>query len=240
MKITWEIDDDDIIKLKDFVDRHKDNSFVRGRIAKNLSDEKLPVSKELFWQVMISCLLTTQQRSGPGSSVSSFISATPFPLRYEVCVAENDLGTFVTKELTEHGGIRRSTSIGRETEANMRLLEGGGWQRTADVLEEVRLRSSSEVERVAARFIADKFKGFGPKQSRNLLQELGLSRFEIPIDSRLTKWLNNFGFPVKLTATALADESYFEFVSDGVQRLAEACDIAPCVLDAVIFSSFDG
>jgi hypothetical protein len=66
-----------------------------------------------------------------------------------------------------------------------------------------------------------------------------LSRYEVPIDSRITKWLNEFGFPIRLTANALADRNYFEFVSDGFQRLAGACGIAPCVLDAAIFSSFD-
>ena len=73
-----------------------------------------------------------------------------------------------------------------------------------------------------------------------LLQGLKLSRFEVPIDSRITKWLNDFGFPVKLTASALSDQNYFEFASDGFQRLAEACGIVPCVLDAAIFSRFDG
>jgi hypothetical protein len=52
--------------------------------------------------------------------------------------------------------------------------------------------------------------------------------------------LNEFGFPVRLSATALADQNYFEFVSDGFQKLAKACGVVPCVLDAAIFSSFDG
>ena len=58
-------------------------------------------------------------------------------------------------------------------------------------------------------------------------------------NSRITRWLNAFGFPVKLTATALADRNYHNFVSDGFQQLCEACEIMPCVLDAAIFSSFD-
>lgn len=43
----------------------------------------------------------------------------------------------------------------------------------------------------AANFIQDRFKGFVPKQSRNLFQTTGLSRYETPIDSRITKWLNS-------------------------------------------------
>jgi len=41
------------------------------------------------------------------------------------------------------------------------------------------------------------------------------------------------------TANALQDRNYYNFVSDGFQKLCEACDITPCVLDAAIFSSFD-
>jgi hypothetical protein len=240
MKIIWQIDPEDIANVKVFFAQHRDNAFVRMRIATNLKDEKLPVTKEAFWEVMISCLLTTQQRSGPGSSVTRFISTSPFPLRHEVCQGNADLDSFVTKVLSEFGGLRRSTTIGREAKANLNYLENGGWLPTSEALEKVRLLQSPQTERHAARFVDENFKGFGPKQSRNLLQGLGLSRFEVPIDSRITKWLNEFEFPVTLTANALADRNYFEFVSDGFQRLAEACGIAPCVLDAAIFSSFDG
>lgn len=240
MKIVWQIDREDIAKVKEFFDRHSANAFVKMRLATNMKDDKPAVTKELFWEVMISCLLTTQQRSGPGSSVTRFISTSPYPLRLDLCLGQADLDLFVTKILSDFGGLRRTTTIGREAKVNLTYLEGGGWQDTAGVLEKVRLDRCPETERDAARFIDDHYQGFGPKQSRNLLQGLGLSPFEIPIDSRITKWLNEFGFPVKLTANALSDRNYFEFVSDGFQRLAEACDIAPCVLDAAIFSSFDG
>ena len=178
----------------------EDNPFVRGRIATNLRDHKPPVTKELFWEVMVACLLTTQQRSGPGSHVTRFISTSPCLLRHELCRGQAELDVFVTKVLSEFGGLRRSTTIGREARANWTYLEGGGWEATLELLERVRLTPSPEAERDAARFVDEKFKGFGPKQSRNLLQGLGLSRYEVPIDSRITKWLNEFGFPIWLTA----------------------------------------
>jgi hypothetical protein len=240
MKIVWQIDDGDIARVKGFLDLHVDNPFVKSRIATNLRDDKPPVTRELFWEVMIACLLTTQQRSGPDSPVTRFISTNPFRLRHEICRGQADLDVFVTGVLSEFGGLRRSTAIGREAKANSAYLENGGWQATSEVLEQVRSHPCPEAERDAARFVDEKFRGFGPKQSRNLLQGLGLSRYEVPIDSRITKWLNGFGFPIRLTASALADRNYFEFVSDGFQRLAEASGIAPCVLDAAIFSSFDG
>ena len=96
-----------------------------------------------------------------------------------------------------------------------------------------------ETETEAADLIDHRLKGFGPKQSRNLLQSLGLTKYEVPIDSRITRWLNDFGFPVKLSATALSDLDYYKFVSEGFRELCDACGIYPCVLDAAIFSSFD-
>lgn len=99
MKLIWQIEPEDIAKVKEFFDRHKDNAFVKMRIATNMKDDKPPVTKEAFWDVMVSCLLTTQQRSGPGSSVTRFMLTKPFPLRHELCCGQADLDSFVTKIL---------------------------------------------------------------------------------------------------------------------------------------------
>jgi hypothetical protein len=239
MKIIWQIDPADAVQVKDFLGQHRDNAFVRKRIETNLRAEKPPVTRETFWYTMVGCLLTTQQRSGPNSPISRFLTE-PFPLRYEVCAGHPDLASFARNALTEFRGIRRANTIGREAAANLAYLETGGWEPTFAFLEEVRLNPTPQTERKAAGFLDGKLWGFGPKQSRNLLQWLGLSRYEIPIDSRVTKWLNRFGFPIRLNAFCLADGVYYNFVSDGFQRLCEACDIVPCVLDAAIFASFDG
>lgn len=240
MKIIWQIDAEDVAKVRTFFDRHQHNPLVKDRIASNLREHKPPVSKEEFWYVMVGCLLTTQQRSGPSSSVARFLRVTPFPLSYAVCVQQSEIDAYTKKTLTSFGGLRRSTTIGDEVAANLYFLEHDGWSQTLKYLDCVRVKSLPETERRAADFIDQHFKGFGPKQSRNLLQWLGLSRFETPIDSRITKWLNDFGYPVKLTANALGDANYYTFVSEGFQRLAEACGLMPCVLDAAIFASFDG
>lgn len=240
MKIIWQIEPEDVSRVQSFCEQNRNHDFVRRREAINLAVRKAPITKERFWQVMVTCLLTTQQRSGPKSAVSTFAAKQPFPLRYTVCRRHcNELDAFVTRLLSRFGGLRRTKTIGREIHANWEHLETGGWQQMLAILEDVRCNPTPTAERAAVRFIDDQLVGFGPKQSRNLLQEVGLSRWEVPIDSRITKWLNAFGFPLRLTATALADRSYFEFVSDGFQRLAEACELAPCVLDAMIFTSYD-
>ena len=50
-------------------------------------------------------------------------------------------------------------------------------------------------------------------QCGDLLQALGLTRYEIPIDSRVTRWLNEFGFPIELSPAALGDIGLFGFWS---------------------------
>lgn len=240
MKIEWIVNKEDVKRVRGFFELHKKNAFVMRRVERNLAGVKPEVTKELVWQQMISCQLTTQQRSGPGSHVSRFISTQPFPLGYLICQTQKDIERYCTMVLSDFGGLRRSSQIGKEIAANLLLLDEGAWSQTMKLLEGLRVEHGPDAEQQAANFINDNFSGFGPKQSRNLLQSLGLTQYEIPIDSRITKWLNDFGFPMRLSATALSDREYYQLVSSGLQSLCEACDIRPCVLDAAIFASFDG
>lgn len=239
MQLTWQIEQEDVARVKDFYEKHKNSNFVATRIKRNIEGNFPKVTKEEFWIAMISCLLTTQQRSGPNSSITKFINHRPFLLEYELCKKSGDIQSLVEGVLTNFGGIRRAKVIGEEVSANYNWLENDGWELVFKIVDDLLKVSSIEVERRAAKEIMENLRGFGPKQSRNLLQMLGLTKYEIPIDSRITKWLTDFGFPLKLSATALGDENYYNFVQDGFQKICTACDIYPCVMDAVIFSSFD-
>ena len=240
MKIIWEITPDDVAKVNVFFESQKNSCFVRERTRRNLSDMKCDLSKADFWVAMVGCLLTTQQRSGPDSPISRFLDEKPFPLDYALCAGQADLEKFVGTTLTKFGGIRRATTIGREVKKNYDYLERGGWGAIFDVTTTLRHSSTIAQEREAAAFVDENLAGFGPKQSRNLLQWLGLTKYETPIDSRITKWLNEFGFPFRLTAAALADPYYYQFVEDGLQQLCAASSIYPCQMDAAIFASYDG
>lgn len=239
MKIIWQIEDEDIQKMKFFFNSRKEMPFVLKRIEKNVKQIRPQFSKDIFWKTMVSCLLTTQQRSGPNSPITNFTHIKPFPLNYDLCKKADSLNVFAELILTSFGGIRRAKAIGGELQTNLAWLEKGGWNVVDQMIEHLVKNQSIQTERNAAQIIMDNLKGFGPKQSRNLLQMLGFTKFEIPIDSRITKWLTQFGFPIKLSAGALGDVNYYNFVQDGFQKLCKACDIYPCVMDAAIFSSFD-
>jgi len=239
MKFNWEIEQSDIQRVKSFVELHKDDYFVKMRKALNLADEKQAVSKDAFWRQLVACLLTSVQRSGPTSFVARFLRSDPFPLAYSACISHHDVEAFAKTALTGFGGIRRTNVIPHQIAINLRVLEQGLWQPILAKLGTLQVPANRVAEREAAELIRHSFKGIGPKQSRNLLQGLGLTRYEIPIDSRITGWLTKFGFPIPLSAAALADPSYYQFVMERIQELCEACDIYPCILDASIFASVD-
>lgn len=81
------------------------------------------------------------------------------------------------------------------------------------------------------------FPGLGQKQARNFLQWIGLSRYEVPLDSRVLKRLQEFGANFVPSSSAMTDEAVYLFVQDLVQRIAKELGIYPCELDVCIFAS---
>ncbi len=241
MEITWQVSEEDVKFIQEFYQQHKsNNSVITERIRRNVNREGMIFSKEDFWKSLVTCLLTTQQRSGPNSAIVRFLQQAPFPLSYAICREESSLANYAGKELKNFGGIRRSSLIGEEISVNLAWLENKGWEEVENIWEKLIADDTPEKERVASSVIIKNLKGFGPKQARNLLQMMGLTKYEIPIDSRIMKWMKEFGFPLELSAKGMADEEYFNFILDGFKEMCEAANIYPCLMDAAIFTSFDG
>lgn len=247
MRIDWIIEKEEMLRIKKFVELSKNHPLVKRRIQKNVDiDYVLDVGRERIWFVMLTCLLSTQQRSGANSPLYKFCSQKPFNLNFQECLLNShNLGSFVEETLTGFGGIRRAHTIGSQAEKNFRWVNED-WDKTKEVADELLLLrryipnvEHIQIERNSAHFIQDNFFGFGPKQSRNFWQTLGLFRFEIPIDSRITKWLNKNGFPVELSASSLSNINYYEFIMTGIQEICLKCDVLPCIFDAAVFASYE-
>jgi len=239
MKLQWQIEDKDVVHVKAAVAGKAGNALIRARQQRNLAETKPGVTKRRFWRAMVSMRLTTRQKSGPDSHVARFIRLNPYPLTYPTVHQARDAGVLIAKILKKAGGIRFADKIASELAQNLDRLEGGLWTVTLAQCNRLTELATRDVEIEVAQHIQRHFLGLGPKQSRNLLQSLGLTRYEIPIDSRMTDWLNEFGFPVRLTATALGDDNYYRFISDGIQALCERSGILPCIFDATVFASRD-
>ena len=228
MKSEWRIGEDDVARLRSFMDVHRNSRFVQNHLRSNVTSEPSSVTRDDFWRVLVSALVTTQQRSGPGQPVQIFIAAKPFPLAYQDCVAASDVVAFAHGVLKTYR-LRRSNKIPPMLGTALGHIDADGWPEIERRLEQLRLPHDATAERTCAEFLAATFDGVGPKQSRNILQMLRLTRYEVPLDSRITKWLREFGFPVPLSPAALADAAYYSFVSDGFQQLCAAAGVYPCV-----------
>jgi len=238
MRLEWIIEGKDVERVHALMAKMATNAFVVHR-RKN-PEARADVTKQELWFQMLSARLTSAQRSGPGSHVTRLIRTKPFLLALEEVLDADEREAFISERLRHSGGIRFADKIAVEMARNLKTLESGGWEPTLAACNRLTKANGTrdlEVE-VAGHLMA--FVGFGPKQSRNVLQSLGLTRFEIPIDSRVTDWLNDFGFPVRLTAGALSDPNYYTFVSDGINQLCAKADVLPCTFDAAVFAEVDG
>ena len=237
MKISWVISKSDVLKIKQVIAENQD-PFFRKREERNVYKQNIVINKDTIIKTLLMCLLTSQQRSGPNSLVSKFLRLEPFPVTSESLEQTSNTQLYLMETLKKNGLTRYINRISLFFTYNLNKIENENWQIIKELKVLIDIDSAFKERKIADK-ICSEFKGFGPKQSRNFLQSLGLTKYEIPIDSRITNWLNDFGFPVTLTSSALGDIGYYHFVSDGIQELCKQAGIYPCLLDAAIFSSYD-
>jgi hypothetical protein len=234
----------DVRVIKDFVRQKMASPFVQARIRRNVEPQQINPTREVVWFVIIGCLLTTQQKSGPDSAVKRFLDLRPFPLGLNHC-EQPLVESLARRVLSDFGGIRFTTKIPKQVAFNLGVLKDGTWITVEDQIEKlreqrVRLPSAQDYvrERLAARTVASSLLGFGPKQSRNFWQWLGLTRYEIPIDSRVAKWIKgNLSFSVD--DSKLSNSVYYESVVNKLREICAEAGILPCVLDAAMFADPD-
>jgi hypothetical protein len=239
MQVTWHFTKADQKSVKTIIEEQWDDPLVQERIARNLAHEKRNVTRTHFWKALVSTRLTTQARIIPTGRLATFQRSSPFALRYNLVRINNHPEGFILSTLNQYQAGRHRNVISAQLSENLNFLEEGGWNETLQHCNKLLVPQNKCVEAEIADYLSDHFKGFGPKQSRNLLQYLGLARYEIPLDSRVMKWLDvTLGFPFIISSTALADRHVYRLVLDAIQELCALCKVYPCLLDAAIFASY--
>lgn len=239
MKPIWEIDDATLERWRNFVEENKKNELVLRRVARNIKRKEVDLSKANIWKVFVGCQVTTQQRSGPDTPVGYFLNSKSPALDYAACKKSSSIEELLKREFSK-AGLRRGNTMADYLSKILSTLENGEWETLLKHLSTIESRTTREKELKVAQYLqSNLYPGLGPKQSRNFIQWLGLSRYEIPLDSRVLKKLKELGCEFVPPATALSDETVYRLLQDGVQQLAAMLNIYPCYLDACIFSSFD-
>lgn len=239
MNVEWVFSARDVDVVIGLVGAQESDAFFLFRKKRNVDRDRPAPSKERFWMAMVGCLLTTRQRAGPGYPVNRFLNLDPFPLRYEECVRQDNLESYVQNTISTFGGIRMAPTIAKHANTNLGRLERGSFEYLIAMLLDLEGKRDKRAERTIARTIDIELIGFGPKQSRNLIQWIGSSVYEIPLDSRIIRWITEKLSLKFLEANRLSDLSYYEKVLDSVQELCASANVLPCLFDAAVFSSFD-
>jgi thermostable 8-oxoguanine DNA glycosylase len=232
--IRWKIEPWQLEVISDLQRSHAQHSFVTSRIERNIYHQGIGVDEERVWRRLVCCLLTSQQKVGPGTHAQSVIDEKPFPLRLEKCKNAKNLKKFAG-DFLQRRGLRFHHAIGSFIEQNLEQVDTSVWGECVEKLTDLLKHPTPAKERFVARWIQSHFIGFGPKQSRNFLQWMGLARHEVPIDSRFTRWFRSMKFPRQITPALLSSERRYCAVLDAVHKLCEQAEIVPCVLDALVF-----
>lgn len=202
----------------------------------NLEGELAHSSEEQFWKELVMSLLSSQQRSSADSPIERFRAQFALDLPSYGTLTDYAVDAILAK-FRFHRRITKQLRAGYE----WLCVPGNGWISFETTLHKLLQQRNvppsfahQELEREAAQLLDDQLPGLGPKQARNLLQALGLTRYEIPLDSRVVSWLQeNLGWGIFLAA--LADRDYYEDLLDRVQAACARAEVLPALFDAAAF-----
>ena len=239
MMAMWAFKDSDDSNIRHLMETMGGNAFVKERERRNLKDRPQHTDVGEFWKLLVCCLLTTRQQSGPDSPIQLCIRARPEVLDFRAVGKAENIAAWSAASLEAYG-LRRDKEKIPEHIAKCFAQVSKHWaEGITPQLARLRRNTSPAVEREVADYIDKLLHGFGPKQARNLLQLLGLTRDEIPIDGRVMAWLNAHDFAVPLAAGILSDETTYAFVMDAIMELCIRSDLPPCLFDAMVFAAVD-
>ena len=239
----------EIEAVRSVVSSQRNNPFFQRRHHRNVLNPPLHFSNAAFWKQMIVCMCTSVQPSGPNSRLSQLAREKPFALNLAFCESKTDVRSYAEGTLRKHG-LRFGPKIAKQIEVNLVWLRNGGWQTAETQFRAVLELSigSPPSTRIAAERKASSalmgragaLAGFGPKQARNLWQCLGVTQYEIPLDSRICNWMNALRSSVPIDPKHLyASVPYYEATMSRIQEICAAAEVLPCLFDAAVFAKAD-
>ncbi len=220
--------------VRTVVRSQRNSPFLQSRHNRNVLHPPEQLDNETFWKQMVICMCTSLQRSGPNSRVSKLARERPFSLALNTCESQIELRTYAEDTLRGHG-LRFGPKIAVQIETNLAWLRKGGWQTTQDLFRTVlnvpigpSPSTRVAAERLASRTLMGRsggLAGFGPKQSRNLWQCLGVTQYEIPLDSRICEWINALPSTFRVNPSQLYNSvAYYEDVMSHIQTICEVAE----------------
>ncbi|MFN8210166.1 MAG: hypothetical protein U0T33_04280 [Bacteroidales bacterium] len=236
MELIWKLSDTDISKIRDFV-KSCDAEEVRKVIDRNVKHIDIDIDRDSMLRTMLNCLLPRESGSLSISRLDQSFSKKPFLLTYKYLSGLSHREEAFREIFLESGITKYADRIPKYFASNFDYLERTGWDLETEIKNALGKALSKNEERKLADLVDRSFKGFGSKEARCFLFNLGVTKYEIPIDSKIINWLEKSGFPLKFTNAALQDILFYHFISDGIQKLCEVSEVYPCVLYTAVGSA---
>lgn len=233
MEIDWNISDEDVKKVFEFINQQSSEQ-VADRIARNINFQGLLINRDTILHSLLYSLLLSYQKQESFSHIASVVSGIRYKLQYLTIIKEPNIKEYISEIIEKHNITLAINETPGYFASNFDLLEATNWELLDQLIKKLCIKESKKAEREIADHINAVFNGFGPYEARVFLQTLGLTKFEIPIDSFVTDWLKGFNFPLEISSTALQERNFYHLVSDGIQLLCQRANIYPCVLEAAI------
>ncbi len=228
----------DAAVISDLVWLCRDDGLLRYRAKWATSQSAKVPTREEFWKQLVLALLSSQQIWTPGSLIDRFSQTEPFAL-----ALASYRGMDEQQVIARLKGFRFARRVAAYLQADHEALFGtpNEWTKIESQLRELAAQVNSPAdpahrnrEREVARYLAAMLRGVGPKQSRNILQELELVRYEIPIDSRVAEWLRtNLGWEIR--TDQLGDGNIYEKWLDKIQIACAKAEVLPTIFDAAAY-----
>lgn len=226
-------------RYKKLIDEYKGAPRVQKRNQHNVMRKNIHITEDSFWEALVIAILSTQSRNteefGKGRAELEIDN-------YEKMKNCKDIANRVRRLK----GIRYTNKKPESIARSMGILQER-WEEIKKHLETLRYDPSLEKEREVADYLREMFKGnqIGLKQSRNIVQMLGLSQYVIPLDSRVMKVLEaNGGIKKPKQKKPLQSRAGYCDIEDQVNELCEQLNgqcgdfiVKPCNFDICAFIS---
>lgn len=239
MKVTVELTKADKRRWKNLWELINSEIQIKREIRNRLKIRKKCPSDQEIWDALVIGLVTSQQKSGKNSVVNLFLKEIRKREQFNLQRLCNR--PELIEEIHYFEKLRFNKKIYEFMTDALDKYRNDHWKTIKSAFKDLMKGTPNLTkEREVANQLQTYFKGIGLKQSRNILQSLHLSRYMIPLDSKVMGILKSMNNGKSLVGTiALQDQIIYIEVENTINDLCEDLKVLPCYFDGVLFYHTD-
>lgn len=209
--------------FKNLHKKHQNRPLVLERIENSSLDKnRQDIDINLLWLAFVETINATPVND-TGYKIKKWDSIKG--------ISHDELRELAYTEFMDSNIETYSKNNARYAVSNRNFIKKQGEEKILKTINSCEVGNSTSEEKTCV--FLQKLKGIGPKQSRNILQYLGRSHHQVPIDSSVLKQLENSG--IDITGAKLDKERDYQEVQNAIWQISKELKVLPYVLDAIGF-----